>query len=331
MKLLVHERQTQYELNLLRFTQLCGTDFRKKRYIVKSLKKYFSSSKYMEYEEYMADNIRIDEEIPGREYFDLYAVGSSEDLLKMIEMGKTTLMSQYIKMSLQSDIVKNEMKQLEILTEIIYDKLNESIFHDLCHIQLSYSIEKLFDIIQKSELLSSEMNNIKSLSDYELIRSFLFLAEQIQKKNPRKMMIIFENIDHLIGYEEFQEITEYIFLMCRKYDMWFIFSMSTEKYVCLEDEYFEGINIVNDEIFALSKPEYLYAFIDREYPCNMEYSNEEIMRILKSVIHKIGDPSAEIEQKGDVLLKMINRTLCIDTKVRSTLNNPEKSYLKTKL
>ena len=157
------------------------------------------------------------------------------------------------------------------------------------------------------------------------------MAEQIQKKNPRKMMIIFENIDHLIGYEEFQEITEYIFLMCRKYDMWFIFSMSTEKYVCLEDEYFEGINIVNDEIFALSKPEYLYAFIDREYPCNMEYSNEEIMRILKSVIHKIGDPSAEIEQKGDVLLKMINRTLCIDTKVRSTLNNPEKSYLKTKL
>ena len=331
MKLSVHTSSQAYELNLLRITQLCGTDFRKKQYILKSLRKHFSSSKYSEYEGGMINNIEIDNEIPGREYFEVYSIETVRDILKMIQLGKNTLMSRYIKMCLQASSLKDEMQQLEFLTDDIFYKLNQNLFEEFQYLRLSYSLEKLFDIIQKSEIVSDEREDVEALSDFELLKIFLLLIEQIQRCDPRKIMIIIENIDHFIEFKEYEKIFRMIQNLCNKYDIWCIFSMSTSGYVYIDHVCMEGINIINDEIFTLPQLRYTKSFVEQQYPCHIDITDEEVIVMLRSIIHRIGNSKIELNQKSDVLLKMINGSLCIDTKVISTLNNIEKSFLAAEL
>ena len=71
--------------------------------------------------------------------------------------------------------------------------------------------------------------------------------------------------------------------------------------------------------------------MEQQYPCHIDITDEEVIVMLRSIIHRIGNTKIELNQKSDVLLKMINGSLCIDTKVISTLNNIEKSFLAAEL
>ena len=84
MKLTVTKQNEQYDLQFQRIVQLCGISFKKKKYILESLKKYFSSERYAPYEETMEENIYLDGALPGRRYFEIYAIADRSDLLDMI-------------------------------------------------------------------------------------------------------------------------------------------------------------------------------------------------------------------------------------------------------
>ena len=66
MKVTVQENEKTYELNFSDITQLCGINFVLKNYVIESLCKHFSHEKYLEYEEKMVENVKINGEILGR-------------------------------------------------------------------------------------------------------------------------------------------------------------------------------------------------------------------------------------------------------------------------
>ena len=79
-------------ISLEPITQVCGTNIKRKNAIINNIVKYFSGSKYAEYDEMQAYDIRIDDKVVGRKYFNVYRIKSKEDLVCGIEISKTSLM-----------------------------------------------------------------------------------------------------------------------------------------------------------------------------------------------------------------------------------------------
>ena len=73
-------------------TQVCGTNIKRKNAIINNIAKYFLGSKYAEYDEMQAYDIRVDDKVVGRKYFNVYRIKSKEDLVCGIEISKTSLM-----------------------------------------------------------------------------------------------------------------------------------------------------------------------------------------------------------------------------------------------
>lgn len=317
----------QYDLNFERITQLCGTSFRKKQYILDSLKKHFSSSHYSAYEEALIDNVRLDGEVPGREYFEVHAIEGRSCLLNAFRFRRDAMMSEYLEQSLQEFSFQTEMDNLRNVVDAIHNKLNQRIAECFTGIEMEYQPEKLFNIVQKSEVSAEASAPLETLPTEVLLRNYLALIEEIQKRFPRRMMIIFENLDHLIDEREYHKFFDEAKRICEHFNVWILISVSTECYVHIDPWYVEGINIINDEIFSLPSLERIQSFVENNYPYFKSFSEKELFAVLRPVIHKIGKEKAVISQRSDVLLKMINRSLCLDTRVVHTINKIEKNYL----
>ena len=327
MKLTVRKQNEQYVLQFQRIVQLCGTSFKKKKYILESLKKYFSSARYAPYEETMEDNIYLDGALPGRRYFKIYAIADRSDLLHMIRLGQKTLMSEYLGCQLQEYSLQSEMEKIiEIFTNI-YKQLNQIVMCDFLNIQMDFQPEKLFAIVQKSEIMTDREEAPELLSDYELLKNVFILIEKIQRKTPRKIMVIIENIDHLVTIKEYEDLFHQIDQICRSTDTWAVFSMSVEGFVFLDEKSIEGINIINDEVISCPPLEKIQLFVERNYPCHRDFKKEDLTSLIRASVNRIGNENVTINQKSDIFLKMINSSLCIDTKVENTINNVEKNYL----
>lgn len=78
-------------ISLEPITQVCGTNIKRKNAIINNIAKYFLGSKYAEYDEMQAYDIRVDDKVVGRKYFNVYRI-SKEDLVCGIEISKTSLM-----------------------------------------------------------------------------------------------------------------------------------------------------------------------------------------------------------------------------------------------
>ena len=83
-------------ISLEPITQVCGTNIKRKNAIINNIVKYFSGSKYAEYDEMQAYDIRVDDKVVGRKYFNVYRIKSKEDLVCGIEISKTSLMKKYL-------------------------------------------------------------------------------------------------------------------------------------------------------------------------------------------------------------------------------------------
>ncbi len=327
MKLTVTKQNEQYDLQFQRIVQLCGISFKKKKYILESLKKYFSSERYAPYEETMEENIYLDGALPGRRYFEIYAIADRSDLLDMIQLGRKTLMSEYLKYQIQEYSLQSEVEKIiEIFTNI-YNQLNQTVMCDFLNIQMDFRPEELFDIIQKSEITTDGEESPELLSDYELLKNVFVLIEKIQSKVPRKIMVIIENIDHLVTIKEYENLFRQIDQICKSTDTWVVFSMSVEGFVFLDEKSIEGINIINDEVISCPPLEKIQMFVERNYPCHKDFTKEELTSLIRASVNRIGNENVTINQKSDIFLKMVNSSLCIDTKVENTINNVEKNYL----
>ena len=101
MKIDISEYEKVYSFELLPVTQLCGQNIRKKTYIFESLRRYFSTFKYLEEKNKWRNNVKIDNEIVGRKYFSMISIKEASDIIQMIKWSKQSLMMEYVKNLIQ--------------------------------------------------------------------------------------------------------------------------------------------------------------------------------------------------------------------------------------
>ena len=92
----------------------------------------------------------------------------------------------------------------------------------------------------------------------------------------------------------------------------------------------EGINVVNNCIFSFPELEQVVKFFQNQYPCQMKWAQEELCGEIRMIIQNIGNEEHTIHLKSNVLLKLLQETLCIKTSVESGLNSLEKAFLMEK-
>ncbi|WP_329384259.1 CRISPR-associated protein Csn2-St [Anaerofustis sp. HA2171] len=323
MKVQIYNREKEYIINLAQITQLCGVNFYIKDFIINSIYKYFSNGKYMEYEKNMEENIKINDEKLGRNYFDIIKIKGKEDLINILKITKTGLINKYINDKIQNINFQRQLNIIDNALEEIYIKLNQNEFKN---INFTYKREDLFNLIQHSTIKDIHERDLEGLKNIDLLKDFLILIKEIQQISPSKQMIIIENIEHMICRDEYEDFYEQIKELTYDFDLWFIIPICIENYVCLDKEYINGINIINDIIYSLTNMETIKYFIESNYPYFKNWEDKELITILKLIINKIG--KEEIYNiKSDVILKIFNDNLFIHSKHLETLNTLENNFL----
>ena len=323
MKVQIYNREKEYIINLAQITQLCGVNFYIKDFIINSIYKYFSNGKYMEYEKNMEENIKIEDEKLGRNYFDVIIIKGKEDIINILKITKTGLINKYINDKMQNINFQRQLNIIDNALEEIYIKLNQNEFKN---ITFTYKREDLFNLIQHSTIKDIHERDLEGLKNIDLLKDFLILIKEIQQISPSKQMIIIENIEHMISKNEYEYFYKQIKELTYNFDLWFIIPICIENYVCLDKEYINGINIINDIIYSLSNMETIKSFIESNYPYFKKWEDKELITILKLIINKIG--KEEIYNiKSDVILKIFNDNLFIHSKHLETLNTLENNFL----
>ncbi|WP_138269345.1 CRISPR-associated protein Csn2-St, partial [Anaerofustis stercorihominis] len=131
MKVQICNREKEYIINLMQITQLCGVNFYIKDFIINSIYKYFSNGKYMEYEKNMEENIKIEDEKLGRNYFDIIRIKGKEDLINILKITKTGLINKYINDKMQNINFQRQLNIIDNALEEIYIKLNQNEFKNI--------------------------------------------------------------------------------------------------------------------------------------------------------------------------------------------------------
>lgn len=323
MKVQICNKEKEYIINLAQITQLCGVNFYIKDFIINSIYKYFSNGKYMEYEKNMEENIKIEDEKLGRNYFDIIRIKGKEDLINILKITKTGLINKYINDKMQNINFQRQLNIIDNALEEIYIKLNQNEFKN---ITFTYKREDLFNLIQHSTIKDIHERDLEGIKNIDLLKDFLILIKEIQQISPSKQMIIIENIEHMILKDEYEDFYKQIKELTYNFDLWFIIPICIENYVCLDKEYINGINIINDIIYSLSNMETIKSFIESNYPYFKKWEDKELITILKLIINKIG--KEEIYNiKSDVILKIFNDNLFIHSKHLETLNTLENNFL----
>ena len=327
MKIQISRSIIEYEIQMEQLTQLCGVDFEKKWYIIQSLYKYFSGGKYASYEEQMQDNIRIEGRKVGRKYFSVFHVAARESLINAIRISRSSMMAQYFSNLCIDFECQNIIDEIAEGLERLYLELNRELQSNMKMLEIGYSTKSIMEIVQISEVFGVGERALESLSNVELLDTYLELLWEMQRRKPEKCLVIFENIDHLLDYSSYRRFFEKAEQFCKEFDVWFLFSTSIEGFAVVDGRSIEGINVVNHCIFSFPELEQVVKFFQNQYPCQMKWAPEELCGEIRMIIQNIGNEEHTIHLKSNVLLKLLQETLCIKTSVESGLNSLEKAFL----
>lgn len=325
MKLQIAEEEKLHEIELAPLTQLCGTDLMKKKFIVTSLLKHFSSGRYMEYEKKYVQNIRLEGESVGRKYFKTHYLRGREDFISSIRLGKASLMMQYLSDQIQEYECQKSLEKIDGQLQRIFTALNERIFSSVGNLEFRYEEKDLFSIVQNTEICGKDEKAIEMIDMWELVHMYLGILLQVHQKNPEKTLIVLENIDHLLGEKEYAKLCRWIEDIGNQYDLWFLVTTSLPGYVYITRESIFGINIVNDLIYSMPSHEKVCEYLQNNYPCT--YLEEEWEMQFQSIAHYIGKEGMALYPQGMVLLKMFNSTICVENVVKKGLNQVENTFL----
>lgn len=330
MKIGITDKNKEYIINLEPITQLCGVCFEKKNFIVKSICKYFSSSKYEQCEDNMHENIKINGEKTGRKYFSAFHISSREQLIQSIKISKSSLMMQYLS-GIYSEIPYQWIiDQIQENLDKLYLEINKEIQNKIDCIEIGHYTKNIMEIIQSSDVSGTDETTLESLPNKELIMAYIGILQEIQKKSPCKTLIIIENIDHFISYKDYKEILNKMLQFSNDFDVWFIVTTSIEGYVVLNQSLIEGINVINDCIFSFPDMEHMVSFIRKKYPTETIFEEKEICENIIPVIQNIGCENYKYDMRKSVMLKLLQNSLGIPLILKNIINSIEKAFLTDK-
>lgn len=327
MKVDVTEYEKVYTFQLEKVTQLCGQNIIKKTYIFDSLRKYFSTFKYSEEKNKWRDDVKINNEMVGRKFFTLLSFNGISEMLTMIKLSKQSLMTEYIKKLMQKFNYQTHLNTIYDELEKIFQMLNIEI-NNIGEVELTFAESDLWEMVQKSEIIGSQEILLEDKDNYEVIIILLNLIEEVIKNNPRKILVILENIDHLIWRKEYADIITRLQEMGNRYDIYFILSTSIEGYVSCSDLLCQGISIFGDIDFQMPEFEKVAEFISDNYPYNKEINVEQMQNDLNKIIHRIGQKNFLYSIEENIICKLINQSMMIEEKWDDVETISEINYLK---
>ncbi len=327
MKVEITEFEKRLSFELESITQLCGQNIQKKTYIFESLKKYFSTFKYSEQNNKWRDNVIIDDVLVGRKYFSVISIKSSSDLIQMIKLSKQSLMTEYIKSLMQEFDWQLYLRDIEIKVDEMIHKLNDSV-EKLGGIELTYTTSDVWDMVQQSNISGVDSTDLEDSDNTELIRILWNLIEKIQEISPRRMLVLCENIDHMIDRTEYRKIIKAAQNIAVKSNIYFIFSSSLDGYVLCDSEICSGISIFGDVDFQMPDFDHLCEFVRHTYPYQKEFSKDRICELICGVVQRIGRSNYLCDIEENVLCKMINESIMIHDSI-SDIKDIEITFLKS--
>ena len=327
MNISIKNASVDYTINVEKITQLCGLDIIKKDYIVDSIHKHFSLYKYSEYEENMIDNISINCEKTSRSDYICFYIDKRDDLISQFKLTKQSILSKIINTKLQLYNFNNELNELSIAINSLYEKINELLPFE--YIRFSYDIESISDIGNEMKIVSVDEEEIASINNYELLISYLRIIEEYHRSFNTKIMLIIKNIDHIINKDEYKKIVDYISEGFKTKDTFVILTTSLPNYAIINKETVLGINVINDIIFQFPEANKIEDFINDYYPINVNCGFEEIGESLKSIIHYIGTNAIKYGLKWQVLLKLFNNSLRIEVDKEVMCSEIEQKFIYT--
>jgi hypothetical protein len=327
MKIDVTEYEKQYSFELSPVTQLCGQNIVKKTYILESVRRYFSTYKYSEEHNKWRDNIKIDNELVGRKFFTVLSIKEILDIITLIKWSKQSLMAEYVKQLMKKFDWQMHMRTISEELEEMFLMMNTDI-NRLGDVELTYAMSDAWDMVQKTNVTGSNQIMLEDKGNYELLLIFMNLIEEVMQFEPKKMLVIIENIDHIISRKEYVEILDKMKKIGMKYNIYFIVSTSIDGYVVCDREVCSGIAIFGDVDFQMPEFDEILKNIYDNYPYNKKLSEEQIQKILRKIIQKIGQKEYLYSVEDNVICKMINQTLMLNEKWLDTEKMPEIAFLK---
>ncbi|MCM1082480.1 MAG: hypothetical protein NC428_03295 [Clostridium sp.] len=328
MKIQVREYEKKYRFELKPITQICGQNIITKSYIIESIRRYFSGYKYAETKNRWRDNIEIDGEMVGRKYYEIISISGKGDLLEHIKMSKQSLMTEYLTEIINDYDSQQLMEVIDCQIEKIFLELNNRL-NQIGNIELTYAVSAVWDMIQKSSITSSGEENIDDMNGYEMYCIFFNILENVMNFKPKRLWVILENIDHVVSSEEYEKLFIRMHEISQNYEIYFITTISLDRYVIINKSTFEGIVIINNEILQLDELHNIKEFIEYNYPYDKEFDSEKIIDILGRIVHKIGKKGYLTSTEDNVVCKIFNDTLLDKEKLDHSCNNVELAFLET--
>ena len=327
MRIEVSEFEKSYAFELKPITQLCGQNIARKTYILESIRKYFSTYKYAEIKNRWRDNVTIDGELVGRKYFSVLSVQGISDLLTMIKWSKQSLMLEYVKSLMQKFDWQMHLEIINDELEEMFQLLNKEI-EVLGDIEINYSTSEVWDMIQKSNVTGKNETNLEDKESGELIFIALNLVEEVLKATPKKMLVIFENIDHILSVKEYRNMIDRMQQISEKFDIYFLITTSLDKYVVCQENLCAGITAFNDLDFQFPELEELQNAINDNYPCNKIFDQTQISEMIESIAQRIGKTTYLDSIEENVICKIINKSMLLNDRWQKNEIAPEIGFLK---
>ena len=151
------------ELNIECITQLCGINVQKKNNIIQNIVKYFSNTKYAEYEDKDDCVFKIDDEVVGRKYYTTYYIANISDLISNIQISKNSIMKKHV------DYINSKYDNQLIYEDIvagyekIFAKINSNMKESGIGLMLDFTEEKITDIAQLGVTRTLELGYIEKM------------------------------------------------------------------------------------------------------------------------------------------------------------------------
>lgn len=329
MKIDVMEYEKKYSFELEPITQLCGQNIKKKTYILESLRRYFGTYKYKEELNKWRDNIKVDGQLMGRKFFTVLSISDISDVMVMITWSKQSLMTEYVKQLMQKYDWQIHLRKLHEEVEKMVHIINTDV-NRLGNVGLTYTEAEVWGMVQKTEIASCDQMLLEDMENIELFNIFLNLLEEVLAVNPRKMLLLLENIDHWMTRKEYADVIKKMQNIVKKYNVYFILTTSLDGYVECDKELCSGISIFCDVDFQMPQFEKMADFVDNNYPCYKNISEHQMQNDLKNIIQKIGKQGSLHSIEEMVICKLINRTLMLEEKGICSISEPELAFLKSK-
>ena len=315
------------ELNIECITQLCGINVQKKNYIIQNIVKYFSNTKYAEYEDKDDCVIKIDNEVVGRKYYTTYYIANINDLISNIQISKNSIMKKYV------DYVNSKYDNQLIYEDIvagyekIFAKINNNMKESGIGLMLDFMEEKITDVAQLAITRTLELGYIEKMSNYDMEEEYIKNMKANYKDNTEKIQLDLEKIEHYLNIEQYFSLMRQLEIMTLELDINIIVTTSIRGFAYINEKNITGINVINDEVFSMPMIEELQKFFEENYPCNYNINEKDMIYNITQIIHDIGIDGYSQLGKEYVFLKLLDESIGVHMGKCDVKNNMEKAFL----